>query len=112
MRFDTFGTYACCTLTWKRSHCHNSALLGPSQLAVRFGIPVLTLHISRGKDGKYTLHIDEPLDLTVYEGDKGYIKLTADLTGRIEEWVREDPEQWVWIHERWARRPGWAPGLR
>ncbi len=86
--------------------------VGPSQLAVRFGIPVLTLHISRGKDGKYTLHIDEPLDFSIYEGDKGYIKLTADLTGRIEEWVREDPEQWVWIHERWARRPGWAPGLR
>jgi len=86
--------------------------VGPSQLAVRFGIPVLTLHISRGKEGSYTLHIDEPLDLSVYEGDKGYIKLTADLTGRIEEWIREDPEQWVWIHERWARRPGWAPGLR
>ncbi len=86
--------------------------VGPSQLAVRFGIPVLTLHISRGEGGKYTLHIDEPLDLSEYEGDNGYIKLTADLTGRIEEWVREDPEQWVWIHERWARRPGWAPGLR
>ncbi|MCK4806444.1 MAG: lysophospholipid acyltransferase family protein [Candidatus Aegiribacteria sp.] len=86
--------------------------VGPSQLALRFGIPVLTLHISRGKDGKYTLVIDEPLDLSEYEGDKGYIKLTADLTGRIEEWVHEDPEQWVWIHERWARRPGFAPGLR
>ena len=86
--------------------------VGPSQLAVRFGIPVLTLHISRGEGGKYTLFIDEPLDLSEYEGDNGYIKLTADLTGRIEEWVREDPEQWVWIHERWARRPGWAPGLR
>ncbi|MCD4701462.1 MAG: lysophospholipid acyltransferase family protein [Candidatus Aegiribacteria sp.] len=86
--------------------------VGPSQLALRFGIPVLTLHISRGENGKYTLHIDEPLNLSEYEGDKGYIKLTADLTGRIEEWIREDPEQWVWIHERWARRPGFAPGLR
>lgn len=86
--------------------------VGPSQLALRFGIPVLTLHISRGKYGKYSLVIDKPLDLSEYEGDKGYIKLTADLTGRIEEWVREDPEQWVWIHERWARRPDWAPGLR
>ncbi len=86
--------------------------VGPAQLALRFGIPVLTLHISRGKYGKYLLLIDEPLDLSKYEGDKGYIRLTADLTGRIEEWVREDPEQWVWIHERWARRPGFAPGLR
>jgi len=86
--------------------------VGPAQLALRFGIPVLTLHISRGKNGVYTLIIDEPLDLSKYQGDKGYIKLTADLTGKIEEWVREDPEQWIWIHERWARRPGFAPGLR
>jgi KDO2-lipid IV(A) lauroyltransferase len=86
--------------------------VGPSQLALRFGIPVLTLHISRRENGKYLLEIDEALDLSEYEGDKGYIGLTADLTERIEEWVREDPEQWVWIHERWARRPGFAPGLR
>ncbi|MCK5116685.1 MAG: lysophospholipid acyltransferase family protein [Candidatus Aegiribacteria sp.] len=91
---------------------HARTPVGPAQLAVRFGIPVLTLHISRGEGGKYILQIDESLDLSGYEGDKGYLKLTADLTGRIEEWVREDPEQWVWIHERWARRPGWAPGLQ
>ena len=86
--------------------------VGPAQLALRFGIPVLTLHISGSSEGKYELTIDEPLDLSVYEGEKGYLRLTADLTGRIEEWIREDPEQWIWIHERWARRPDWAPGLR
>jgi len=86
--------------------------VGPSQLAIRFGIPILTLHISRRENGKYVLVIDEPLDLNAYSGDKGYIELTADLTRRIEEWVREDPEQWIWIHERWARRPGGAAGLR
>jgi Kdo2-lipid IVA lauroyltransferase/acyltransferase len=86
--------------------------VGPAQLALRFGIPVLTLHISRGKSGKYKLVIDKPLDLSEYRGDEGYLELTEDLTSRIEEWVREDPEQWIWIHERWARRPGWAPGLR
>lgn len=86
--------------------------VGPAQLALRFGIPVLTLHISGSSGGKYELTIDEPLDLSFYEGEKGYLRLTADLTGRIEEWIREDPEQWIWIHERWARRPGWAPGLR
>jgi KDO2-lipid IV(A) lauroyltransferase len=86
--------------------------VGPSQAALRFGIPVLTLHILRKENGKYILEINEPLDLSVFDGDKGYLKLTANLTERIEEWVRENPEQWVWIHERWARRPDWAPGLR
>ena len=86
--------------------------VGPAQLAIRFGIPVLTLHIARKRNGRYILTIDEPVALSDYSGDNGYLELTADLTGRIEEWIREDPQQWIWIHERWARRPGWAPGLR
>ena len=86
--------------------------IGPAQLALRFGIPVLTLHIARKSNGGYILTIDEPMTLSEYSGDNGYLELTAALTGRIEEWIREDPQQWIWIHERWARRPGWAPGLR
>ncbi|MCK4505407.1 MAG: lysophospholipid acyltransferase family protein [Candidatus Aegiribacteria sp.] len=86
--------------------------VGPAQLAIRFGIPVLTLHIARKGNGRYILTIDEPMVLSDYSGDNGYLELTADLTGRIEEWIREDPQQWIWIHERWARRPGWASGLR
>ncbi|MBN2607998.1 MAG: lysophospholipid acyltransferase family protein [Candidatus Fermentibacteraceae bacterium] len=86
--------------------------VGPARLALRFDIPVLTLHISGRGDGGYAVRIDEPLDLDGYRDDNGYMRLTADLTKRIEEWIVEDPEQWVWIHERWARRPGWAPGLQ
>jgi KDO2-lipid IV(A) lauroyltransferase len=86
--------------------------VGPARLALRFDVPVLTLHISRREGGGYAVFIDEPLDLEDYRGERGYIHLTARLTHRIEEWIKDDPEQWVWIHERWARRPGWAPGLQ
>jgi len=86
--------------------------VGPAQLALRFGIPILTLHISRERSGRYLLTIDPPVDLDDYHGEDGHLGLTARLTGRIEEWIYEDPEQWIWIHERWARRPGRAPGLR
>ena len=27
--------------------------------------------------------------------------LTAAITARIEESVRADPAQWLWIHNRW-----------
>jgi KDO2-lipid IV(A) lauroyltransferase len=86
--------------------------VGPAQLALRFGIPVITLHIARKSDGNYILRIDEPLDISQYDPKSGCLELTADLTGRIEEWIREDPRQWIWIHERWARRPDRASGLQ
>ena len=28
-------------------------------------------------------------------------RLTAAITARIEEMVRADPSQWLWIHNRW-----------
>ena len=28
---------------------------------------------------------------------------------RIERWVRETPEQWLWIHRRWKTQPGAGP---
>jgi len=38
---------------------------------------------------------DEAADVT---------RLTAAITARIEELVRDDPGQWLWIHNRWPKR--------
>jgi Kdo2-lipid IVA lauroyltransferase/acyltransferase len=31
--------------------------------------------------------------------------LTAQLTARLEGWIRETPEQWLWLHRRWKVQP-------
>jgi KDO2-lipid IV(A) lauroyltransferase len=86
--------------------------LGPAKLAVRFGIPLVTLHIRREDDGGYLLRIDEPLDLTgLGDGPDDVLEVTQRLTSAIEGWIREDPRQWIWFHERWARRPDGCPRL-
>lgn len=86
--------------------------VGPARLAVRFGIPVVPLHISRRKDGSHLLVIEEALDPGDFAGPDGHLRLTAKLNGIIEGWIREDPAQWIWFHERWCRRPPGSPGLR
>jgi KDO2-lipid IV(A) lauroyltransferase len=85
---------------------------GPARLAIRFHVPVVPLFIRRTPRGGYVLSIEEPVDPAGFTGPEGALELTALLTSRIESWVRGDPRQWVWFHERWCRRPPGSPGLR
>lgn len=33
------------------------------------------------------------------------VAITAAVTARLEQAIRERPEQWVWMHRRWKRKP-------
>ena len=60
----------------------------------------------RQPDGRYRLVLEPELNL-VRTGDKEYdVRANTELfTGVIERHVREFPEQWLWLHQRWKTRP-------
>jgi Kdo2-lipid IVA lauroyltransferase/acyltransferase len=37
--------------------------------------------------------------------EKAMIEDTRTLTGYIENYIREHPDEWLWIHRRWKRAP-------
>lgn len=77
-----------------------------AQMAIKFNASVVFGFIHRERDGKHTIFIEGPLELIRsgrYEED--VVSNTAVFTKKIEEAVRMDPEQWVWMHRRWRRRP-------
>lgn len=75
-----------------------AAPTGPFFFARRTGAAVLPMRAVRGADGRHTLHIEPELVAT---GDDA-----ADM-GRLyatyERWIREAPDHWLWVHDRWAR---------
>jgi Kdo2-lipid IVA lauroyltransferase/acyltransferase len=79
--------------------------VGPSGIALRKGVPILTLHIAGKGKRRYLLTIDPPVETAAMEERNGIDELTGLLNERIGEWIRRDPNQWVWFHDRWNRRP-------
>ncbi len=77
-----------------------------ASMALKFNASVVFGHIRRDKDNRHTVTIEGPLDLiTTGNTEKDIITNTAMLTKKIENCVRNDPEQWVWMHRRWRRQP-------
>ena len=70
----------------------------------RTGAPVLVGCHHRSPDGhRIRLTRVEPLTSTE---DKDFDRaFTAQLTLQLEDSIRQEPAQWVWLHQRWKTRP-------
>ncbi len=74
---------------------------GAARLALRRGAPALPAFVERLEDGSHRARFGAPFDLP-----PDPVGATAVMTRAIEDQVRRRPEQWVWWHRRWRRRPG------
>ena len=86
---DFFGRKACTTP-------------GLALLALHTKAPVLPVFTRRLPDGKYLLEIGKKVEI-VSSGnrDTDVFINTQNFTKIIEEKIRQYPEQWFWIHQRW-----------
>jgi KDO2-lipid IV(A) lauroyltransferase len=81
--------------------CKANPLIG--QLARHTGCNVRGIRVVRLADGNhFSVEATEPLDLP--RDAEGLVDVAAAMqriTTVIEGWVREYPEQWLWLHRRW-----------
>ncbi len=79
---------------------------GMTAVALRTGVPVVPAFNVRQKDGSYRL-VFEPEVSLIQTGDKDQdLQQNTELfTGIIEEYVRNHPDHWLWLHQRWKTRP-------
>jgi KDO2-lipid IV(A) lauroyltransferase len=90
---DFFGRPACTTTV-------------AAALALKTGCMIVPVHCPLGPDGRYRMIYGPPVDLKGKgKGPDDVAALTQHLTTLIEGWVREYPEQWLWLHRRWKTQP-------
>jgi KDO2-lipid IV(A) lauroyltransferase len=86
---------------------------GLARIALRTDAAVVPgFTIWDNKLGKYRLRFDPALEL-IRTGDleADIVANTQRFTKVIEDYVRNYPEQWLWVHRRWKTRPEGQKGL-
>jgi KDO2-lipid IV(A) lauroyltransferase len=63
-------------------------------------------YLLRLENGKYRMVIKEEMTvIRTDDADADILINTQNFTRFIEDTVREYPDQWFWIHQRWKTKP-------
>lgn len=79
-----------------------SVHMGPAALALKTGSPILYGIPVRQKNYSYKIVMHEISKDNLPEDDEEkIIELSQRHTAYLESFIREHPEQWLWMHKRW-----------
>lgn len=88
-----------------------AATKGVAQLAMRTGAAVIPgFAFWNPSQRRFVLQFDPPLSLRdTGDRDADVLENTQRCQAAIEKSIRAHPDQWLWIHRRWKRRPPGEP---
>lgn len=75
---------------------------GPARIALKMSAPIMFFSGYRTKPGHYRYQSYGTL-IPESTGDEkaDIIRITTLINAKLEEMIREHPEQWLWFHNRW-----------
>ena len=73
-----------------------------AQFALKFKCPVVPVRVERLKGAQFRISCYPPLTI-IPTGDKkaDILNITSRVNAILESWIREQPAQWLWLHNRW-----------
>ena len=73
-------------------------------MAVKWNVPIYMVRVERFKGIKFKMSVEDKLKYTKkLDKDKTIYEITKLISNRIEEWIIDKPEQWLWAHRRWGK---------
>jgi KDO2-lipid IV(A) lauroyltransferase len=77
---------------------NTAVYLGPEKLAKQFDMVVVFGKVKKTGRGKYSVELIPVEENPTKTGEH---EITKKLFGMLEEFIREEPEYWLWSHRRW-----------
>ena len=73
-------------------------------MALKWNVPVYMVRIERFKGIKFKMTVEDKLRIpSNLDKEKAIYQITKMISSRIEDWIKEQPEQWLWAHRRWGK---------
>lgn len=80
--------------------------VGPILLPYKTGSPIIPMAIVRNGKNRYKIIVKPEVKLTFSDDrEKDVVEVTQRCTKVLESIVREYPDQWLWMHDRWKSKP-------
>lgn len=67
------------------------------ELSRKTGVPLMPGEIKRENGARFALRLHPALPVEGRETQE----VVAQMHGILEDWIRKNPAQWLWIHRRW-----------
>ena len=73
-------------------------------LSLKMNVPIFLAKCIRKKNGRFEITMYPPLKIKkTGDMDKDIYQVMLTINQTFEEWIRETPEQWLWIHRRFPK---------
>ena len=77
----------------------------PARLALQFNCPIVLVQVTRVEKTHFKISVSPPVYLQ-HSGKKkeDIYQFTLYFNQMIEKWIKENPGQWLWLHNRWPKQ--------
>ncbi len=74
----------------------------PAQLSIKYDALLVPVFLKRLKKTNYEFFLEEPLVVKKTNNyEKDIFNITEIMNKKIEEFIKVDPANWLWSHDRW-----------
>jgi len=84
----------------------SGTVAGPAVIALRTGAPIVCGFCIRQPDDTHVIEVYPEIEV-VSTGDQkaDSTRIMTEINVLLENMIREHPEQWLWLHDRWKVAP-------
>ena len=70
----------------------------PAKLSLKFGLDIIPVYIQREKNNNFKIEFKKRIRPENFKND---LEITQEVNNIIEKMIIDNPDQWIWSHNRW-----------